>query len=227
MSVIGCAPRYGCPATRLDVDPVWVCGLSIGDVAQVPPGDHDKGGRRARRAAPLVLACFVLLAASCSSSGKSGDVLRPPATLYMLPNAKSLPQGVKLWDAHLATNETELIFMDRSACNGGKEIHLFVSGRPAGVAPRPYSPPGAFANGTGICDYGAGPRPSDALEHYEGNSLSWSGPAGIVNASGSVDRQTLTSFVRGLRAVSRSSWIAYARQAPHRSSQNSALGPNA
>lgn len=201
--------------------------LASTGVGQVFPGHHDKARRGADRVAPLLLACFVVLAASCSSGGESGNVLRPPATLYMLPNPKSLPPGVTLWEAHLFTNETELIFMDRSACNGGREIHLFVSGRPAGVAPRPYRPPGAFANGGGICDYGAGPRPSDALEHYEGNSLSWSGPAGIVNASGSVDRQTLTGFVRGLHAVSRSSWIAYARQAPHRSSQNSALGPNA
>ena len=199
---------------------------SVG-VAQIFPRHHDKARRRACRVAPLLLACFVVFAASCSSGGESGNVLRPPVTLYMLPNPKSLPPGVKLWEAHLFTNETELIFMDRSACNGGREIHLFVSGRPAGVAPRPYRPPGAFANGGGICDYGAGPLPSDALEHYEGKSLSWSGPAGIVNASGSVDRQTLTGFVRGLHAVSRSSWIAYARQAPHRSSQNSALGPNA
>ncbi len=134
---------------------------------------------------------------------------------------------MKLWEAHLFATETEVIYLDRPSCQGGHELRLFVSGRPAGFAPRPYTAPGTITNGGGVCDYAAGPRVAGSVDNYAGSSLSWSGPAGIVIASGSVNSQTLTEFVRSLRAVSRFQWITYAKQAPHRSSQGNLLGPNA
>ena len=179
------------------------------------------------RVGVLALACLALLALACSSGGSAAASLRPPVSLYLLPNGKSLPQGVHLWEAHLFPNESELIFLDRSACEGGHELHLFVNGRPPGVPPRPYRAPSAITNVGGVCDYGAGSRPSGSVDNYQGSSISWSGPAGIVNVSGSIDRGVLTRFVRGLQSVGTSLWIAYARQAPHRSSQGDVLGPNA
>lgn len=179
-----------------------------------------------RRVAPALLAIVAMLGPSCSSGGTPGGALRPPVSLYLLPDPASLPAGVQLWEAQMFPAETELTFFNRSACNGGTEIRLSVIGTPPGVAPRPYSPPGTFSNGGGTCDYAAGPQPSDAVGSYQGNNLSWSGPAGIASANGSIDRPTLTRFVRGLRAVSKSQWIAVARQAPHRQSQDGVLGPN-
>jgi len=208
---------------RLKVSQAFTIGL----VAPDGSDPHHQARRVVERAGSGLFAFVLLVSASCSTGGTSERALRPPVSLYLLPNPASLPAGVRLWEAHLFPNETELIFWNRPACNGGTEIHLFVRGRPAGLAPRPYRPPGAFSNGGGICDYAAGPRPSDAVDTYQGNSLTWSGPAGIVNAGGSVNRPTLTGFVRELHAVTKSQWVASAKQAVHRASQNGELGPDA
>ena len=167
----------------------------------------------------------VTAAGVTSTTSSTGD-FRPAASLYLLPNLSALPPGVALWEAHLYPGETSLTFLDRSQCEGGQQFDIHSFGRPALVAPKPYQPPGPVTNGGGICDYRAPGPPPGALERFSGTSLGWSGPEATVSISGSVPADALMTFAKSLHEVSRSEWIAFARNAPHRSSQDAELGAN-
>jgi hypothetical protein len=112
-----------------------------------------------------------------------------------------------------------LTFYDRPKCEGGAELDLSMFAALPGAAPMAYSESPVTVRTVTCTPTGS----SAAVALY---TLSWGGPQGSVVVTSSVSAATARRFADSLRSFTKDEWVAAARRAPVRFSDNLELGPN-
>ena len=206
--------------------------IDIGPQFRAPPSEPrhhvQMSERRSRRSWFAVIGALALLGATALMvmDARRTTTRRRPVSTWLDPGSAGLPGRVKLQVAGLQSTaapvlQTSLTFYDRPKCDGGVEFDLSMFGPLRGAAPPAYSESPVTSRSV-TCT----PAGSSASVSVTIFSLSWVGPQGSVTVSSSADAAAIRKFADSLRALTRDQWVAEARLAPVRFSDNGELGAN-